>query len=173
MPFPLPQPDVAQSHVEQIALWKLLDRTLILDGRFGKLVSGFQGVSQSQMSFTKFGLVFQGPAEQGNCFRKLTCPGNAVGHPIDHGAELVTTRTAWLMARMLTLDVQRRPTSETLAYWRSSGMHSRPAPELRCDCSGLLLSHNELFRPSAQCSANDDQLPQVVSVVVRDQQRLA
>ena len=44
----------------------------------------------------------------------------------DHGAELVTTRTAWLMARMLVLDVQGRPTSETLAYWRSAGMH----PEL-------------------------------------------
>jgi len=40
----------------------------------------------------------------------------------DHGAELITTRTAWLMARMLVLDVQGRPTSETLAYWRSAGM---------------------------------------------------
>ncbi|MEM6760407.1 MAG: MBL fold metallo-hydrolase [Pseudomonadota bacterium] len=40
----------------------------------------------------------------------------------DHGAELLTTRTAWLMARMLTLDVQERPTDETLAFWRSAGM---------------------------------------------------
>ncbi len=40
----------------------------------------------------------------------------------DHGAELVTTRTAWLMARMLTLDVQTVPTIETLAFWRSAGM---------------------------------------------------
>ena len=39
-----------------------------------------------------------------------------------HGAELVATRTAWLMARMLVLDVQGVPTSETLAYWRSAGM---------------------------------------------------
>jgi len=39
-----------------------------------------------------------------------------------HGAELVTTRTAWLMARMLTLDVQAAPTSETLAFWRAAGM---------------------------------------------------
>jgi len=38
------------------------------------------------------------------------------------GAELVTTRTAWLTARMLTLDVQSVPTTETLAYWRSAGM---------------------------------------------------
>ncbi len=38
------------------------------------------------------------------------------------GAEIVTTRTAWLMARMLTLDVQDRPAPETLAFWRSAGM---------------------------------------------------
>jgi glyoxylase-like metal-dependent hydrolase (beta-lactamase superfamily II) len=40
----------------------------------------------------------------------------------DMGAELVTTRTAWLFARMLSLDVQDRPTPETIAYWRGAGM---------------------------------------------------
>ncbi|MEM6741362.1 MAG: MBL fold metallo-hydrolase [Pseudomonadota bacterium] len=39
-----------------------------------------------------------------------------------HGAELVATRTAWLFARMLTLDAQDRPTEETLAFWRGAGM---------------------------------------------------
>ncbi len=39
-----------------------------------------------------------------------------------HGAELVTTRTAWLMARMLTLDEQPVPSAETLAFYRSAGM---------------------------------------------------
>ena len=38
------------------------------------------------------------------------------------GAELVTSRTAWLFARMLTLDVQERPSEETLAFWRAAGM---------------------------------------------------
>ena len=38
------------------------------------------------------------------------------------GAELVTTRTSWLFARMLTLDVQDRPVPETLAFWRAAGM---------------------------------------------------
>ena len=38
------------------------------------------------------------------------------------GAELVTTRTAWLFARMLALDVQERPTDETIAHWRRAGM---------------------------------------------------
>ena len=37
-------------------------------------------------------------------------------------AELITTRTAWLFSRMLSLDVQTIPTPETLAFWRSAGM---------------------------------------------------
>ncbi|MFX0546812.1 MBL fold metallo-hydrolase [Roseovarius sp. S1116L3] len=38
------------------------------------------------------------------------------------GAELITTRTAWLMARMLILDAEERPTPQALKYWRSAGM---------------------------------------------------
>lgn len=37
------------------------------------------------------------------------------------GAELVTTRTAWLFARMLILDVEERPTEQSLAFWRAAG----------------------------------------------------
>ena len=40
----------------------------------------------------------------------------------DFGAQLITTRTAWLFARMLTLDVQDAPVPETLEFWRSAGM---------------------------------------------------
>ncbi len=40
----------------------------------------------------------------------------------EHGAQLITTRTAWLFARMLQLDEQARPVSETLDYWRAAGM---------------------------------------------------
>lgn len=39
-----------------------------------------------------------------------------------YGAELWTTRTAWLLARMMRLDEQARPTPETMAYWRGAGM---------------------------------------------------
>ena len=35
---------------------------------------------------------------------------------------MITTRTAWLTARMLVLDVQEAPTPETLAFWRAAGM---------------------------------------------------
>ncbi|MFE3835901.1 MBL fold metallo-hydrolase [Pseudogemmobacter sonorensis] len=38
------------------------------------------------------------------------------------GAELVMTRTAWLTARMLTLDMQDRPTPESLRFWREAGL---------------------------------------------------
>ena len=38
------------------------------------------------------------------------------------GAELMTTRTAWLFARMLILDEEARPTQQALDYWRSAGM---------------------------------------------------
>ena len=38
------------------------------------------------------------------------------------GAELLTTRTAWLYARMLCLDEQATPLPEQVAYWRAAGM---------------------------------------------------
>jgi len=41
---------------------------------------------------------------------------------IELGAQLIMTRTAWLMARMLVLDKQDRPTPETLQFWRRGGM---------------------------------------------------
>jgi glyoxylase-like metal-dependent hydrolase (beta-lactamase superfamily II) len=40
----------------------------------------------------------------------------------DQGAELVTTRTAWLYARMLVLDAPTLPPPEQLAFWRGAGM---------------------------------------------------
>ena len=39
-----------------------------------------------------------------------------------HGAEILTTRTAWLFARMLSLDVQETPTEASIAFWRTAGM---------------------------------------------------
>lgn len=42
----------------------------------------------------------------------------------DHGAEIWATRTSWLMARMLQLDVHERPTEETLLLWQRAGMRA-------------------------------------------------
>ncbi len=38
------------------------------------------------------------------------------------GSELWTTQTAWLFARMLTLDIQDSPPPEMLAFWRRAAM---------------------------------------------------
>ena len=73
---------------------------------------------------------------QSNPFRNLPPLAAAVAwlivthHHIDHiglagwfqerGAELWTSRTAWLMARMGVLDVQERPTPQALAFWRAA-----------------------------------------------------
>lgn len=44
----------------------------------------------------------------------------------EQGAELLMTRTAWLFARMLTLDNQDRATDAQITFWRRAGM----APEI-------------------------------------------
>jgi glyoxylase-like metal-dependent hydrolase (beta-lactamase superfamily II) len=40
----------------------------------------------------------------------------------ERGAELICTRTTWLTARMLQLDVQDRPDEATLRFWHRNGM---------------------------------------------------
>lgn len=45
-----------------------------------------------------------------------------VGWFQSRGAALLCTRTAWLYARMLTLDVQDRPSSEALTFYRRAGL---------------------------------------------------
>ena len=40
----------------------------------------------------------------------------------ERGARIAASRTSWLMARMLVLDVQPVPDPRTLAYWRAAGM---------------------------------------------------
>jgi len=51
---------------------------------------------------------------------------------MQRGAELLMTRTAWLMARMLVLDEQDRPVPETLEFWRGAGM----APDILAQRAG-------------------------------------
>lgn len=52
--------------------------------------------------------------------------GNAGWFQSELGADLITTRTVWLFARMLQFDAQDRPAPETVQYWRQCGM----APEV-------------------------------------------
>ncbi len=45
-----------------------------------------------------------------------------VGWFQSRGAQLLATRTAWLYARMLVLDLQDRPSSEALSFYRRAGL---------------------------------------------------
>jgi len=40
----------------------------------------------------------------------------------EFNAEIVTTRISWLLARMLVLDVQEKPTDEIISYFKNAGM---------------------------------------------------
>lgn len=44
---------------------------------------------------------------------------------MEHGATLCMPRTGWLMARMLTLDVQDTPKPEALAFYKLAGMEAQ------------------------------------------------
>ena len=61
----------------------------------------------------------------------------------DRGAELWTSRTAWLMARMGALDVQEHPTPQALEFWRRAGM----PPEMIGE-----RSHERPFNASDVCA---------------------
>ena len=52
---------------------------------------------------------------------------------IDRGAALHMPRTAWLMARMLTLDVQDAPTPAQIAFWQGAGMDAATLARRRAD----------------------------------------
>lgn len=49
------------------------------------------------------------------------------------GAELLMTRTAWLYARMLVLDVQERPAPEALAFYAAAGMDAERLARRRAE----------------------------------------
>lgn len=48
-----------------------------------------------------------------------------------YGAELITTRTSWLYARMLILDEQHLPAPEVVAHWQGGGMPEEMLRERR------------------------------------------
>ena len=52
---------------------------------------------------------------------------------IGQGAELVTTRTAWLQARMLQLDEQATPAPEALAFYHRAGMDAEELDKRRSE----------------------------------------
>ena len=59
--------------------------------------------------------------------------GNVGWFQSEHGAELLTSRTAWLFARMLTLDVQESWPQETLDFYQSAGMSAEVLNKRKAD----------------------------------------
>lgn len=112
MRLPLP---MALDHVNVYALadadgWTLVDTGL-----------------QSRKTKAIWAALLAGPL-QGKPVRRLIVTHH---HP-DHiglagwfqaqGVELITTRTAWLYARMLVLDVQETPTAEAMLFYQRAGL---------------------------------------------------
>ena len=52
---------------------------------------------------------------------------------LEKGAELCMPRTGWLMARMLTLDVQEVPSPEAIAFYQRAGMDAEVLEQRRTD----------------------------------------
>ena len=65
----------------------------------------------------------------------------------DQGVELITTRTAWLLARMLVLDEQPKPTAEGLLYYRRAGL---PAAELAAKAEERPFNFADIVAPLPQ-----------------------
>ena len=80
------------------------------------------------------------------------------------GAELVTTRTAWLFARMLTIDAHDRPLPQTLDFWRAAGMdpalydkRANERPFNFADCvAPLPLGYTRIAEGSTLCMGGRD-----------------
>ncbi|MEO0989442.1 MAG: MBL fold metallo-hydrolase [Pseudomonadota bacterium] len=113
MRLPLP---MALDHVNVYALddgdsWTLLDTGL--DSRTSRDV--WQGLLKAPLAGRPIGRVIVTHHHPDHI-------GLAGWFQTVHGAELLTTQTAWLSARMLVLDEQPKPVQATLDLWRGAGM---------------------------------------------------
>lgn len=132
-PFPDPPAEGAAVEVADGVLWLRLPLPMKLDHVNAYALDDGDGWTIFDTGFdTKrsraiWGRLLSGPLA-GRSVRRVI----ASHHHPDHiglagwfqgqSAELWTTRTAWLFARMLTLDEQPLPVAETLEFWRRAGM---------------------------------------------------
>ena len=134
-PFPTPPAEGAAVEVAEGILWMRLPLPMALDHVNVYALDDGDGWTVIDTGFD---------SRRGRAIWEALKAGPLAGRPIrrvivthhhpDHiglagwlqaaGAELVTTRTAWLYARMLVLDEQPRPVAEQLAFWRGAGMNA-------------------------------------------------
>lgn len=134
-PFALPPEEGAATEVAPGVLWMRLPLPMALDhvnvyalddgdGGWSIVDTGFD----SRRGRAIWETLLSGPL-QGRPVRRVI----GTHHHPDHiglagwfmeqdGARLMMSRTAWLMARMLVLDVQDRASPQALAFWRRAGM---------------------------------------------------
>jgi glyoxylase-like metal-dependent hydrolase (beta-lactamase superfamily II) len=132
-PFATPPPEGGAVEVAPGILWLRLPLPMALDhvniyalddGPGWTIVDA--GLS-SRRSKAIWGALLSGPLQGKPVTRVILThhhPDHVglVGWFQSRGAELLTTRTAWLYARMLTLDAQDRPAPEALSFYRRAGL---------------------------------------------------
>ncbi len=132
-PFPTPPAEAAAVEVAPGVLWMRLPLPMALDH-----VNVYALDDGDSWTLIDTGL----DSKRGRVIWQQLLAGPLAGKPVarvvvthhhpDHiglagwfqaqGAALWTTRTAWLLARMLVLDQQPLPPPETQAFWRAAGM---------------------------------------------------
>ncbi|MDD7969495.1 MBL fold metallo-hydrolase [Roseinatronobacter alkalisoli] len=132
-PFPTPPPAGQVTCVADRVFWLRLALPMALDHVNAFVLDDGDGWTLFDTGFDDtatrdtWASLLAGPL-QGKPVRRVI----ASHHHPDHiglagwfqaqGANLWTSRTAWLMARMMVLDEQHRPNPETLEFWKRSGM---------------------------------------------------
>ncbi len=136
-PFPHPPEEGAVTELAEGVLWARLPLPMALDHVNVYLLDDGAGWTVVDTGFDTgrsraiWARLMEGPLRGKPVLRVI-----ATHHHPDHiglagwfqaqGAQLLTSRTAWLFARMLVLDAQDRPLPETAEFWRRAGM----APEI-------------------------------------------
>jgi glyoxylase-like metal-dependent hydrolase (beta-lactamase superfamily II) len=132
-PFDTPPPEGTATPIADGVFWARMPLPMALDHVNVYILDDGDG-------WTVFDTGFDDARTRGSWIKMLAGPlrGKQVSrviashHHPDHiglagwfqagGAELWTSRTAWLFTRMLVLDEQALPTPETLEFWRKAGM---------------------------------------------------
>lgn len=133
-PFETPPEEGQVKEVAESIYWSRLPLPMALDhvnvyflddGDFWTLVDTGFSAKKTKSIFSE---ILNGPL-MGKPVRRVLVTHHHPDHiglagwfQSENDAELLTSRTAWLMARMLTLDEQDRPSEETIKFWLSAGM---------------------------------------------------
>lgn len=132
-PWPEPPPEGQATQVAEGVLWMRLPLPMRLDHVNVYALRDEDGWTVVDTGFDTgrgreiWGRLLAGPLAGAPVVRVLATHQHPdhlglAGWFVERGAELWTSRTAWLFARMLTLDAQERATAEQIAFWRRAGM---------------------------------------------------